>query len=94
MFARQNFDAIRDDLLMNATFSRNQYFYDEMKITKDITIEDLVRLKVAAVRYLSEKGIKCIACGEPVWGTLEEAAREKGFGDEEIETFVADLNNL
>lgn len=65
-----------------------------MEITKDITIEDLVRLKPAAVRYLSEKGIRCIACGEPIWGTLEEAATEKGFGEQEIETFVAELNNL
>lgn len=65
-----------------------------MEITRDITIEDLVHEKVGAVRYLAERGIKCIACGEPVWGTLEEAAREKGFSDEEIEGFVRDLNAL
>ena len=65
-----------------------------MEITKDISIEDLVDLKKEAVRYLSEKGIKCIACGEPIWGTLEEAAREKGFGEEEIEDFVKELNAL
>ena len=65
-----------------------------MEITKDISIEDLVDLKKEAVRYLSEKGIKCIACGEPIWGTLEEAAREKGFGEEEIEDFVRELNAL
>ncbi len=65
-----------------------------MEITKDISIEDLVDLKKASVRYLSEKGIKCIACGEPIWGTLEEAAREKGFGEEEIEQFVRELNSL
>ncbi|MDF1576456.1 MAG: hypothetical protein P1P86_14810 [Bacteroidales bacterium] len=65
-----------------------------MKITKDITIEDLVNQKTAAVRYLSEKGIKCIACGEPIWGTLEEAAKQKGFGEEDIEGFVRDLNAL
>ncbi len=65
-----------------------------MEITKDISIEDLVDLKKASVRYLSEKGIKCIACGEPIWGTLEEAAREKGFGKEEIEQFVRELNSL
>jgi methionine synthase II (cobalamin-independent) len=65
-----------------------------MEITREITIEDLVRVKPAAVRYLSEKGIKCIACGEPVWGTLEEAAREKGFGNAEIETFLRDLNTF
>jgi methionine synthase II (cobalamin-independent) len=65
-----------------------------MEITKDISIEELVDLKKAAVRYLSEKGIKCIACGEPIWGTLEEAAREKGFGEDEIASFVRELNAL
>lgn len=65
-----------------------------MKITKDITIEDLVNLKSSAVRYLAEKGIKCIACGEPIWGTLEQAAKEKGFTDEDIAAFVSELNSL
>ena len=65
-----------------------------MEITKDISIEELVELKKEAVRYLSEKGIKCIACGEPIWGTLEEAAREKGFGEDEIASFVRELNAL
>jgi methionine synthase II (cobalamin-independent) len=65
-----------------------------MEITKDITIEDLVNLKTEAVRYLADQGIKCIACGEPIWGTLEQAAREKGFDDAEIERFVRDLKAL
>jgi hypothetical protein len=33
-------------------------------------------------------------CGEPIWGTLEEAAKEKGFSDEEIEVFVREINAL
>jgi len=65
-----------------------------MEVTKDISIEDLVNLKVDSVRYLADKGIKCIACGEPIWGTLEDAAREKGFTDNDIERFVKDLNKL
>ena len=65
-----------------------------MEITKDISIEDLVTYKVDAVRYLADRGIKCIACGEPIWGTLEQAAREKGFNDQEIDVFVQDLNAL
>jgi hypothetical protein len=59
-----------------------------------ISIEELVELLPASVSYLSRNGIKCIACGEPVWGTLEEAAMEKGFGKEEIEGFVRDLNAM
>ena len=61
-------------------------------IAKDTTIEDLVRAYPQSVRFLMEKGIKCIACGEPIWGTLEQAAREKGFADEQIEALVAELN--
>lgn len=61
---------------------------------KNITIEDLVETIPGSVRYLMEQGIKCIACGEPIWGTLEEAAKEKGFNDEDIRKFVGDLNNL
>lgn len=65
-----------------------------MEITKTITIEDLVRQLPDAVIYLSDKGIRCIRCGEPIWGTLEEAAREKGFNDDEIQNFVDDLKKI
>lgn len=63
-------------------------------IEKDITIEELVDELPEAVSYLMKKNIKCIACGEPIWGTLEEAAKEKGFNDSEIQIFVKDLNEL
>lgn len=63
-------------------------------ITKDITIEELVDKIPASVKYLMEKGIKCIACGEPIWGTLEDAATEKGFSEEEIDQVVRELNQL
>lgn len=63
-------------------------------ITGETTIEDLVRLIPGSVRYLMEQGIKCLACGEPIWGTLESAAREKGFSSDDIERFVNDLNRL
>lgn len=65
-----------------------------MKITKEITIEELVYGFPGSVNYLMKKGIRCLICGEPMWGTLEEAAREKGFSDEKINSFVKDLNNL
>jgi len=64
------------------------------QITKEIEIEDLVRILPKAVSYLSEKGIRCLRCGEPIWGTLEEAAKEKGFDENNIEIFVKELNEL
>ncbi len=65
-----------------------------MPITKDITIEDLVKILPASISYLSKQGIRCIRCGEPLWGTLEEAAREKGFSDADVARFVEELNDL
>ena len=39
-----------------------------------------------------EKGIKCLACGGPIWGTLDSAAKDKGFSDKEIEEITKELN--
>ncbi len=66
----------------------------KQKITKEIEIEDLVKIIPNSVVYLMEKGIRCLRCGEPIWGSLESAAKEKGFNDSEISKFVEDLNKL
>ncbi len=63
-------------------------------IEKKMFIEDLIEELPESVTYLMQHGIKCIACGEPIWGTLKDAAKEKGFGDEAIDKFVNELNNL
>lgn len=63
-------------------------------ITKEITIEELITIKPEAVTYLMDKGIRCLVCGEPIWGTLESAAKDRGFSDSDIDKFVEDLNKL
>jgi len=63
-------------------------------ITARISIEELISVKLDAISYLMDKGIKCVRCGEPVWGSLEDAAKEKGFSDEEIEEFVREISSL
>ena len=64
------------------------------EITKDILIEELVENYPFSVRYLMEKGIRCIMCGEPIWGTLEEAAQEKGFDEQTIQGFVKEMQQM
>ena len=63
-------------------------------IDKTINIEDLVEDYPKSVKYLADKGIRCIKCGEPIWGTLEEACLEKDYTQEFIEKAVKDLNEL
>lgn len=64
------------------------------QVSKDILIEELIDIIPGSITYLMNKGIKCYVCGEPMWGTLEAAARDKGFSNDEIDEFVFDLNNL
>lgn len=64
------------------------------EITANTTIEDLIEIKNGAVDLLKKEGIRCIRCGEPIWGTIEEAAKEKGFSDSVIKKIVKELNEL
>ncbi len=63
-------------------------------ITKDILIEELVEKYPFSVNYLAKNGIRCIVCGESIWGTLEEASKDKGFDSQTLEQFVKELNEL
>jgi len=66
----------------------------EKKISKEILIEDLIREVSDSVSYLMKEGIRCLVCGEPAWGTLETATKEKGFNDKQIEKFISEINKL
>jgi len=66
----------------------------EKMITRGMKIEELVELKEDAVGYLFHKNIRCIRCGEPVWDTIEEAARKKDYSEEEIDLLLDELNRL
>ena len=63
-------------------------------ITRDMKIEQLVELKDDAISYLFRKNIRCIRCGEPVWDTIEEAARKKDYSEAEIDQLLDELNQL
>ena len=55
-------------------------------------MEELVEQFPFTVRFLAENGIRCIACGEVIWGTLEEACIEKGFDTAKTESIVSAIN--
>ena len=63
-------------------------------ITRQDEIEFILKGIPEALHYLMEKGVCGISCGEPTWGILESAAKEKGFTDSEIDDIVKDLNNI
>ncbi|MEJ2636939.1 MAG: DUF1858 domain-containing protein [Calditrichia bacterium] len=65
---------------------------DDPIIKKDTTIEEIVRDYPELVRPLMIYGIKCVVCGEPIWGTLEENAREKNI--ENLDEIIGELNRI
>ncbi|HPU23941.1 MAG TPA: DUF1858 domain-containing protein [Candidatus Kapabacteria bacterium] len=64
------------------------------QITKNTYVEELLETKPHAVSYFLDKGIACLVCGEPFWGTIEELVLKKGYSQEQLEQFVEELNRL
>jgi hypothetical protein len=64
------------------------------QITKNTYVEELLEIKPLAVSYFLDKGIACLVCGEPFWGTIEELVLKKGYSQEQLEQFVEELNRL
>ena len=58
-------------------------------ITSDIPIEEVVERFPEAVGILSRRGVICIQCGAPVWGTLAEAVQRAGL---DVDELLAELN--
>ncbi len=65
-----------------------------MPISKDTQIEDLIEILPPAISYLREKGIVCVVCGEPVWGSLNDLATQKGLSDESVVVIIKELNEM
>ncbi len=61
-----------------------------MDLTADMTVEELVERYPLAAGFLADRGIVCIKCGEPYWGTLRELAAQKGLLGQ-IDAIVDDL---
>jgi len=61
------------------------------EITRHLPVEELISSYPFAIRLLSDRGLQCILCGEPVWGTIEELAFDKNYTEEEIDKLIEDL---
>lgn len=55
----------------------------------DELVEDVVRDFPTASSFLRLRGVVCVQCGEPVWGTITEAIEAKNLPAAEL---VAALN--
>ncbi len=61
-----------------------------VKITKDMQVADVVLRYPDTVQIFFKHGIPAIACGEPIWGTIEENAQKYGVKD--LDALLQELN--
>ncbi|MGD2295728.1 MAG: DUF1858 domain-containing protein, partial [Candidatus Aminicenantes bacterium] len=64
-------------------------------ITLNTQVEEIAENQPEAVGFLTRRGIRCIRCGEPVWGTLGQLLEEDGIENpqglvDELNKFLAD----
>jgi len=57
-------------------------------IVPEILVTDLVAAYPFAVTVLANHNLHCIICGEPVWGTLAELARDKHFNQQQMDELI------
>jgi methionine synthase II (cobalamin-independent) len=62
------------------------------KITENSLIEEIVDAYPELIRPLRERGIVCIRCGEPIWGTLKQAAEDKSI--ENLGEIIKEMNRI
>lgn len=61
-------------------------------IDRMMSVEDLITAYPGSVRFLIQNNVPCLVCGEPLWGTIEEAMRGAGKTDREIDVLLTDLS--
>lgn len=64
---------------------------DKIKLTKDMTIAQAIKLKPPIVGVLMSKGMHCMGCAIAQGETLEQAAEVHGINAEEL---LKELNGL
>ena len=62
-----------------------------MQISLDTSIEELVAVCIGVSTFLINKGLPCVVCGEPFWGSLWELCEQEGWSKEETEALGKEL---
>ncbi len=62
------------------------------KITRDMTLGELVERFPQAAMLMAKKGMHCIGCHMAASETLEQGCVAHGMSDEEIDSLVRDMN--
>ena len=66
---------------------------EKIKITKDMTIGDVVKQYPASIEVLQSAGVHCVGCHVSYSETLEQGFKGHGMSDEQVDEVIAKINN-
>jgi len=64
----------------------------DLPVDGDIPVEDLIECYPKAIRFLQDRGIVCLTCGEPFWGPLKDLAMRQGYTESAFVVLLRELN--
>lgn len=62
------------------------------EITAETKVDEMVERWPETVSFLLRRGLPCVVCGEPFWGSLRELCKQKGWSEERIAELVREFN--
>tara|TARA_Y100000310_G_scaffold244886_1_gene249796 strand:- start:2050 stop:2256 length:207 start_codon:yes stop_codon:yes gene_type:complete len=63
-----------------------------MKITRDMTIGEIIQEYPITIPVLLEAGVHCVGCHVAAWEKLEDGLRGHGMSEEKIDEVIKKLN--
>ncbi|MBS3086078.1 DUF1858 domain-containing protein [Candidatus Pacearchaeota archaeon] len=67
---------------------------DDIKITKQTPIKELIEAHPETQEILMSYGLHCVGCHFSEFDTLEDGAMLHGLSDEDIDLMVKDVNEV
>lgn len=64
------------------------------KITKKMTLGDIVSKFPGTAEVMARYGLHCIGCHVAAWESLEDGAKAHGLSDKDIKKMLKDMNEL
>jgi hybrid cluster-associated redox disulfide protein len=62
------------------------------KVTKDMTLGDVVQNYPGAAEIMLKYGLHCIGCHVASWETIEQGCRGHGMSDKDIKKLLDEIN--
>jgi len=66
----------------------------EQKVTKDMTIGDVIKNYPAAAEIMTAQGLHCVGCHVNPFESIEQGCKGHGMSDEIIDTMISKINEV